>query len=270
MFFSKKIGKTKKEMLAFLMDHFFYNGQFAHNVKLHRLGLTNEQESKAFEMLNVPGFVEQTSEDLICDFSEDHPDYTLEFDGRSGGQLVLAQRALVSTEYKSWCRSCGQRNYTTAIGEGLSEAESIIARNVLGNGRCWFAKTYLDQPEIKEIPLSDADKLKLIEKYKGMEWATFGNKCGRCGASGERGRVNYLSEPLREVTSKLIVDRSEFAHMDKAQLHRWAMLVSDFDQCCDEIRENLIDRIDNCQVVEHTRQVTQTYQTIECANHHDA
>lgn len=270
MFFSKKIGKTKKEMLAFLMDHFFYNGQFAHNVKLHRLGLTNEQESKAFEMLNVPGFVEQTSEDLICDFSEDHSDYTLEFDGRSGGQLVLAQRALVSTEYKSWCRSCGQRNYTTAIGEGLSEAESIIARNVLGNGRCWFAKTYLDQPEIKEIPLSDADKLKLIEKYKGMEWATFGNKCGRCGASGEHGRVNYLSEPLREVTSKLIVDRSEFAHMDKAQLHRWAMLVSDFDQCCDEIRENLIDRIDNCQVVEHTRQVTQTYQTIECANHHDA
>ncbi|WP_081577030.1 hypothetical protein [Acidithiobacillus thiooxidans] len=270
MFFSKKIGKTKKEMLAFLMDHFFYNGQFAHRVKIHQLGLTNEQETKAFEMRNVPGFVEQTSEDLICDFSDDHPDYTLEFDGRSGGQLVLAQRALVSTEYKSWCRSCGQRNYATAIGEGLSEAESIIARNVLGNGRCWLAKTYLDQSEIKGIPLSDAEKLKLIEKYKAMKWATFDNICGFCGASGERGRVNFLSEPLREVKSTLSVDRSEFVHMDKAQLHEWAMLISDFDQCCDYIRNNLINRIDSCQVVEHTRQVTETYQTIECANHHDA
>lgn len=270
MFFSKKIGKTKKEMMDFLMDHFFYNGQIAQNIKIHHLGLTREQESKALEMLNVPGFVEQVSGSEISDFAEEHIGYTLSFDGRFGGQLVLAQRALLSTGYKSHCRSCGQRDYNTVIGEGLGETEAVIARNVLGNGRCWFANVYLDQPEIKEIPLPDAEKLKLIVKYKAMKWATFDNKCGRCGASGEYGRVNYSSEPLREVQNRLSVDRSKFADMDKGALREWVLLVSDFDQCCDYIRDNLIRIIDECQVVTHTRQVTQTYQSIECVSQHGA
>lgn len=64
---------------------------YAHNVKLHKLGLTSEQLDRAFELLDedvdTSAFWDGVHE-LITDFYEE-TGYMAGFNGRSGGYLVL-------------------------------------------------------------------------------------------------------------------------------------------------------------------------------------
>lgn len=118
-FFQKKIDRRSKEsMVQFLNDHFRYNTMnswngstsYAHCIKLHNLGLSSEQLDKAYEVIQTDIWDEL--EVQIQDFvSQMHGAYTIGTNGRSSGYLVLYSSEWKSTGYKSYCRSCYQRNY---------------------------------------------------------------------------------------------------------------------------------------------------------------
>ena len=67
-----------------------WNGHtsYALNMKLYNLGLTSEQEDKAYDLIDFDeaGWY---IKDCIADFKEKWPSYTAGFNGRSGGYLVL-------------------------------------------------------------------------------------------------------------------------------------------------------------------------------------
>lgn len=99
MFYTKGVDITKdKSMFNFIAQHpTYYTGNswnrirsIAHNVKLYKLGLEGDWcralahlESGEYDTLNW----------VIRDWEREHPGYTVGFNGRSSGYLVLYNRA---------------------------------------------------------------------------------------------------------------------------------------------------------------------------------
>lgn len=263
--FKKEVKKTKKEMTEFLTGHFLYERSFANNVKIRNLQLSEKQRGQAFELMEVDGFISRISGNEIEEFTEDHVGYGLSFTGRSGGYLCLTEVYFEGTGYRSWCRSCRQRNYCSVLDVGaLSPEERIIANEVIGNGGIWFADVYLTQPNIKALEMPEEEKIRLINHYQNQKWLTVSNRCGKCGAVGDQGRTNYIQEPLRKIIKPLHLDKDDFHKMSADELKFWTDLVCDFDWCCDLIRMNLIEATEKCCVVEEDIQVTKTIKTIQC------
>ncbi|PKY09690.1 hypothetical protein B1757_13895 [Acidithiobacillus marinus] len=236
-----------------------------HNVKIRNLRLSEKQRGQAFELMEVDGFIDRISDNEIYDFTEDHVGYGLGFAGRSGGYLCLTEVYFEGTGYRSWCRSCRQRNYCSVLdADALSSEELAIANKVIGNGGVWFTHVYLEESEIKALDMPEDEKIKLINHYKNQKWLTVSNRCGKCGANGEQGRVNYIQQPLRKIVRPLHVNKDDFHKMSADELKVWTDLVCDFDWCCDLIRMNLIDATERCRIVEEDVQVTKTIRTIQC------
>lgn len=123
MFYKKGIDITKdKEMFNFIKEHFTYytlnswNGltSIANKVKLYNLGLSGDW-SVALNLLDNGEY--ETINELIRDWEREHPSYTVGFNGRSGGYLVLGNKhnnysVIPDTifecedydEYKRYCR----------------------------------------------------------------------------------------------------------------------------------------------------------------------
>ena len=125
--FSKKVDlRSRKAMAQYLSNHFRYNTaggwnnstSYANNVKLYNLGLSSEQVDKLYDLLDCEGIFGEIN-DMLCDFGMNH-DYTWQagFNGRSGGYLVLYQGGKKASEWKSYCTSCGQRNYRSTSENG--------------------------------------------------------------------------------------------------------------------------------------------------------
>ena len=118
--FSESVDlRSRKEMTSYLQNHFRYftmnswNGadSYAHNLKIHKLGLGYEIEMKLFELLNFQEFFD-TQRLLMDDFARRHQyRWQVGMNGRSGGYLVLYEGELRKSGYLSFCTSCGQRNY---------------------------------------------------------------------------------------------------------------------------------------------------------------
>lgn len=93
MFYKKVDTSSNKEMFEFLKDHFEYdtmnswNGlrSIANNVKLYNLGLDDYEE--AYRALEEDDWFMVNQ--FIKDWEEAHPGYEVNFNGRSGGYLVL-------------------------------------------------------------------------------------------------------------------------------------------------------------------------------------
>ena len=118
--------RSRKEMTNFLQGHFRYPTMnswnratsYACNLKIHRLGLESEIESKLYDMLGTQEFycLRQDALDL---FNEMHNyRWQAAFNGRSGGYLVLYQGELRSTGHLSYCTCCGQRNFRSVTETG--------------------------------------------------------------------------------------------------------------------------------------------------------
>jgi len=95
------VSKMKKqEMVDYLEGHFRYYTlnswnclhSYARNVKLYNLNLPNGIEDKAYEIVFMEDsdFVWNTNE-IMHDFGIEHPGYSVGFNGRSGGYIVLCQ-----------------------------------------------------------------------------------------------------------------------------------------------------------------------------------
>jgi hypothetical protein len=107
---------TREEMIEFLSKHFRYNTMnswnrstsYARNVKIHILGLTREQENRAYEIIQADGAYDKIN-GIIRDFgiTNDYR-YQIGFNGRSGGYLVLYQGGKNDPGYKTRCDNCSK------------------------------------------------------------------------------------------------------------------------------------------------------------------
>ena len=125
--FSESVDlRSRQEMTDFLRNHFRYNTMnswnqatsYACNLKIHRLGLESEIESKLYDMLGTQEFY-CLRQDALGLFNEMH-DYQWQaaFNGRSGGYLVLYQGELRPSGHLSYCTCCGQRNFRSVKDTG--------------------------------------------------------------------------------------------------------------------------------------------------------
>ena len=113
-------------MTDYLQGHFRYNTMnswnhstsYAHNLKIHTLGLTATQDDTLMLMMDCEGAYD-TINDLIRSFGYQHGwHWQAAFNGRSGGYLVLYQGGQKPSEWKSYCTICGQKNYRTVEESG--------------------------------------------------------------------------------------------------------------------------------------------------------
>lgn len=88
---------------------------------------------------------------------------------------------------------------------------------------------------------------------------TLDNKCGRCQAEGEKGRVNYTVMPMsvHSYSGQSIDQGEDFAEWGMGELRNRVKLVQAFDRACDEIRSAFIELVDNCEVVDEVVMVPQ-------------
>ena len=106
--------RSKTEMIEFLKNHFRYPTMnswnratsYARNIKIHRLGLDHEIESRCFEMLDVREAFDDFSA-ILHEFEILH-DYGWQIgqNGRSGGYLGLYQGGKKDAGYKTRCGTC--------------------------------------------------------------------------------------------------------------------------------------------------------------------
>lgn len=120
MFFATKIDtRSKRAMADALAGHYRYDTMsswnrstsYAQCIKVHHIGLDREQEAAAFNALDVSDFWWRIKGPIRAFTDEWAGCYTIGTNGRSGGYLVLYQARRRPSEYKSWCPSCGQRNF---------------------------------------------------------------------------------------------------------------------------------------------------------------
>lgn len=118
--------RSRKEMTAYLQNHFRYDTMnswnwatsYACNLKIHKLGLSWDIESKLYDLLQCQEFFDAQRE-LMDSFAEDHQfRWQVGMNGRSGGYLVLYEGGIKPTGHLSYCRSCGQRNYKSVSESG--------------------------------------------------------------------------------------------------------------------------------------------------------
>jgi hypothetical protein len=107
---------TREEMIEFLSKHFRYNTMnswnrstsYAKNVKLHRLGLTREQENRAYEIIQANGAYDKINGIIMAFGVTNDYRYQIGFNGRSSGYLVLYQGGKNDPGYKTRCDNCGK------------------------------------------------------------------------------------------------------------------------------------------------------------------
>lgn len=146
--FYKEVDKRKRQdMAVFLKDHFRYNTMnswnrctsFANNVKIYNLSL-GELEDKAYEAIQDELVYDICAHPIIVDFTKKMKGrYTIGFNGRCGGYLVLYNSEYVKSEHLSYCRSCGQKNF-----QKVPEGEVGVC------GRC----KQKDRVNYNEIPMN--------------------------------------------------------------------------------------------------------------------
>lgn len=94
-----------------------WNGadSYACNMKIDRLGLSNDIVNKLFDLLDCQEFFDCRQELMECFNEAHHYRWQAGMNGRSGGYLVLYEGQLKPTGHLSYCTSCGQRNYKSVL-----------------------------------------------------------------------------------------------------------------------------------------------------------
>lgn len=280
-YFSVKVDlRSRKAMADFLTSHFKYNTMnswnqvtsYAHRVKVHRMGLTRGQQDKAFDVISVDDGSpwHDDLEFMINEYTEaNNGRYTIGSNGRSGGYLVMYNSYYRQSQYKSRCVSCGQKNFALPVYlSKLPPVEAAVLKFMLERGQNWTPGVCLTQPEMVAIEATEEEKLRFIRKYnhEALKWTTLTNKCGRCGAEGERGRVPYSARELVVSPGQGFDTSSDFMDADEWPMYKLREHVKDvmaFDQACDRIRAAFIDTLEQFEVVEEEVQVTKKVKVMQ-------
>jgi len=140
---------SREEMIAFLRNHFRYftmsswnrSNSYARNVKIYRLGLTHDQESKAYDLLEAQGAFDSINE-IINGFNERYGyQYQMGFNGRSNGYIVLYQGGKKPSGYQSHCTECGQLSFKKVLP--TETAQSNICGKCGAPARVNFEETHM-------------------------------------------------------------------------------------------------------------------------------
>lgn len=150
IFQSKVDKRNRNDMIRFLTEHFRYDTMnswnrstsYANNVKLYNLQLPKEIEDKAWDFVcnDVESDLSFIIDDLIYEFRED-TGYTVGFNGRSGGYLVMYETKRVPDDHKSYCPKCGQRNFQVAT-EGNDKCGVCGAKRINYDRQLYRWDTY--------------------------------------------------------------------------------------------------------------------------------
>lgn len=265
--------RSRQKMVDFLSGHFRYDtmrawnrcGSYAHNVKLHRLGLTSEQYDAASSLIHADDdHWQYRVRQIIEQFTERHHGYyTIRQNGRSSGYMVLYQSSYKQSPYKSRCRSCGQLNFALPLNVSeMSETHAELTKYMVAKGKHWVDSVVLEQPEVVAINLPEAEKLTIIRslRAKDLKGVSLDNKCGRCGAEGERGRQPYSARELTVWAGRGLdqgVDWEDNDEWSMSALKRRVELIQDFDSTVQTMRDELIYTIENFEVVDEVVMVPQ-------------
>lgn len=122
-----KKPRSRKDMIAFLSNHFRYetanswnvSHSYAVKIKVHSLNLTDEERGRVYEALDAQDCYEESGFlHILRQFDKSHAHrWQIGANGRSGGYAVLYQGGQKPSEYKSRCTNCGQLNYQTCTPE---------------------------------------------------------------------------------------------------------------------------------------------------------
>lgn len=239
-----KKPRTRKDMIAFLGNHFRYDTMnswncgtsFARNIKITRLAFPDRETfNRAFDLLNVEEAFDEFDE-ILHEFALRH-EYSWQIgrNGRSGGYLVLYSGGKKDTGYKSYCPSCGQRNYKKVPSwNEQPEAPEDKLRAYFRSHRHWRDEVYLEQSEVMEIGLSRKHTLQIIheERMAGDVYSAT-NKCGVCGNP----RVDYMSPVYASYVDRETVGEccaEDYFDWDTVSLKRLVDVVLDFDKTVDQ------------------------------------
>lgn len=227
--------RSKQSILDYLSGHFRYDTMssnnlstsFAHNVKIRNLGLSRDPriaefdakhgagaaDDAAYELLNIDDLWNRFASEPIREFTNKMQGrYTIAANGRSGGYLVLYSSSLVESPHKSYCQSCGQRNF-------------------------------------QKVDTASSDPK--------------ANKCGRCGATGDDGRVNYPeSRKVLEIHAGRSVG-TDLEEFEMYELKDLAKVVLEFDKACLKIRDNFIKLIVKYKVAQKQIKVPKTVNVLQ-------
>jgi len=128
-FIAKVDTRSRAAMIDYLSGHFRYDTMnpwnaatsYAHNMKIHSLGLRKEIQDRLYGLIECEDFFFSIN-DIISVFNADH-NYCWQagFNGRSGGYLVLYQGGQKPSGYKAYCASCYQQNYKTVEESGSNK-----------------------------------------------------------------------------------------------------------------------------------------------------
>ena len=93
--------RTIEQKYQYIKNHFQYDimnswnnlKSFSNNVKLYNMGLTNEQQNKYFELMEIdPDYIYLSMEWALEDF-QNLTDTEIFFNGRSGGYIVIIPKS---------------------------------------------------------------------------------------------------------------------------------------------------------------------------------
>lgn len=259
--------KTRKEMIDYLENHFRYdtmNGwnratSYARCVKFRNINFPDRNtEDRAYEMLEL----EETFDDVnyfLNEFAERHNyQYQIGFNGRSGGYLVLYQGGRKDSGHKSYCPSCGQRNFKRVPPVvDPSDKEKVLRLYVASNNQ-WVPHGYLTQEAVIALGLPEEKVLEIVKDEKlqiQRDKSEFANisatdKCGVCG----KPRRNYDRIVYQTFTQPgLGFDmEADFEDWDTYQLKNRVDLVWDFDKTVEQAVKAFVDFCSDNEVEEET------------------
>lgn len=118
--------RSRTAMSDYLAKHFRYNTaggrnhstSYACNMKVDRLGLDSETVDKLLDLIQTDEFYVRIGS-LIQDFNLRHDNrWQAGWNGRSGGYLVLYQGGQRRSQYRSYCKNCGQKNFRAVAESG--------------------------------------------------------------------------------------------------------------------------------------------------------
>ncbi len=251
---------TTEEMISYLRNHFRYFTMnswnkvrsYARNVKIYRLGLTHEQESKAYELLDAQGTFDSINE-IMHGFDERYNyQYQMRFNGRSGGYIVLYQGGTKPSGYQSHCTECGQLNFKKVLPTAETQEDKL--RNYIRAHNLWTPQSYPGNPEVIKLGLENRLVMEIAMEIKtefqrtGIDY-TSDNKCGKCGAFA---RVNFVTTDIRTYTQpgKGMDENADYEEWSDDHLKSRYELIRDFDMAVDDCTQAFKELVDNYRVVE--------------------
>lgn len=245
----KRKPRTRKDMVAFLENHFRYSTMnswnretsYAINVKLHRISFPDSATADAahewlqHEDVEVGAMWE--TRQILQAFAERHGySWQIGFNGRSSGYLVLYSGGRKRLDYKSRCTCCGQLNYKEVlivsdhVQPGTSEER--LFRCLLDNPSMPVAEV-VQQNHLLGLGFFPEEFQALIDRF-GFLWRlvpqthTLNARCGQCG---KMARVNLDGPIYRDYVDHTGVDHGEdFEAWETDRLKDRVDLLMDFHQ----------------------------------------